>query len=186
MCELQHTMKNSQRIGSTRLPYLSNENSYADQEATVRSRHGTSDWFQIGKGVWQGCILSPCLFNFYAKYIMQISGLDESQAGIKIARRNISNLRYADDNSLMADSEEELKNLLMRDEEESDKVDLKLNIKKLRSWHLVPTLHVKLTKMWQQWQILLGSKITVDGDCSHKIKKHLLLGRKSMTNLKVC
>ena len=104
---------------------------------------------------------------------MQISGLDKSQAGINIARRNISNLRYADDNSLMADSEEELKNLLTRDKEESDKVDLKLNIEKRRSWHLVPTPHVKLMKMWQQWQILLVSKITVDGDCSHKIKKTL-------------
>ena len=100
-------------------------NLYAGQEATVRTGHGTMDWFQIGKGVCQGCILSPCLFNFHAEYIMQNAGLDEAQAGIKIAGRNISNLRYADDTSLMAESEEELKSLLMQVKEESGKSWLK-------------------------------------------------------------
>ena len=102
-------------------------NLYACQEATVRTGHGTTDWFQIGKGVCQGCISSLCLFNFYAKYIMRNAGLEEAQAGIKIARRNINNLRYADDTTLMADSEEELKSLLMKVKEESEKVGLKLN-----------------------------------------------------------
>ena len=105
-------------------------NLYAGQEAIVRTRHGTTDWFQIGKGVRQGCILSPCLFNFYAEYIMRNAGLEEAQAGIKIARRNINNLRYADDTTLMAESEEELKSLLMKVKEESEKVGLKLNIQK--------------------------------------------------------
>ena len=105
-------------------------NLYAGQEATVRSRHGTTDWFQIGKGVRQGCILSPCLFNLYAKYIMRNAGLDEAQAGTKIARRNI-NLRYADDTTLMAEREE-LKSLLMKVKEESEKVGLKLNSHKIK------------------------------------------------------
>ena len=103
-------------------------NLYAGQEATVRTGHGTTDWFQIGKGVHQGCILSPCLFSFYAEYIMRNTGLEETQAGIKIARRNINNLRYADDTTLMEESEEELKSLLMKVKEESEKVGLKLNI----------------------------------------------------------
>ena len=103
-------------------------NLYAGQEATVRTGHGTTDWFQIGKGVCQGCILSPCSFNFYAEYIMRNTGLEETQAGIKIAGRNINNLRYADDTSLMAESEEEPKSFLMKVKEESEKVDLKLNI----------------------------------------------------------
>ena len=103
-------------------------NLYAGQEATVRTEHGTTDWFQIGKGVRQGCILSPCLFNLYAEYIMQNAVLDGAQAGIKIAGRNINNLRYADDTTLMAESEEELKSLLMKVKEESEKADLKLNI----------------------------------------------------------
>ena len=105
-------------------------NLYAGQEATVRTGHGTTDWFQIGKGVRQVSILSPCLFNFYAEYIMRNAGLEEAQAGIKIARRNINNLRYADDTTLMAESEEELKSLLMKVKEESEKVGLKLNIQK--------------------------------------------------------
>ena len=103
-------------------------NVYAGQEATVRTRHGTMDWLKISKGVHQGCILSPCLFNFYAEYIMRNAGLDESQAGIKIARGNINNLRYADDTTLTAESEEELKNLLMRVKEKSENTGLKLNI----------------------------------------------------------
>ena len=105
-------------------------NVYAGQEATVRTGHGTTDWFQIGKGVHQGCILSPCSFNFYAEYIMRNAGLDEAQTGTKIARRNINNLRYADDTTIMAESEEELKSLFMKVKEESDKVGLELNIQK--------------------------------------------------------
>ena len=107
-------------------------NLYAGQEATVRTGHGTTDWFQIGKGVYQGCILSLCLFNLYAEYIMRNTGLEEAQAGIEIAGRNINNLRYADDTTLMADSEEELKSLLMKVKEESEKVGLKLNIQKAK------------------------------------------------------
>ena len=118
-------------------------NLYAGQEATARTRHGTTDWFQIGKGVRQGCILSPCLFNFYAEYIIRNTGLEEAQAGIKLAGRNINNLRYADDTTLMAESEEELKRLLMKVKEESEKVGLKLKFRKRRSRHLVPSLHGK-------------------------------------------
>ena len=115
-------------------------NLYTGQEATVRTGHGTTDWFQIGKGVCQGCILSPCLFNLYAEYIIQNARLDEVQAGIKIAGRNISNLRYADDTSLMTEREE-LKSLLMKVKEESEKADLKLNIQKTKVMYLVPSLH---------------------------------------------
>ena len=104
----------------------------AGQEATIRTEHGTTDWFQIGKGVCQGCILSPCLFNFYAEYIMKNTGLEEAQAGLKIAGRNINNLRYADDTTVMVESEEELKSLLMKVKEESEKVGLKLNIQKTK------------------------------------------------------
>ena len=106
-------------------------NVYSGQEATVRNGHGTTDWFQIGKGVCQGCTLSPCLFNFYAEYIMRNAGLDEAQTGIKIAGRSITKLRYADDTTLMAESKEELKSLLMKVKEESEKVGLKLNIQKM-------------------------------------------------------
>ena len=108
------------------------KNLYAVQEATVRNGDGTTDWFQIGKGVCQGCILSPCLFNFYAEYFLRNVGLEEAPAGIKIARRNINNLRYEDDTTLMAESEEELKSLLMKVKVESEKVDLKLNIQKMK------------------------------------------------------
>ena len=118
-------------------------NLYAGQEATVRTGHGITDWFQIRKGVSQGCILSSCLFNLYAEYIMRNAGLDEAQAGIKIGRRNINNLRYADDTTLMAENEEELKSLLMNVKEENVKVGLKSTFRKLRSWHLVPSLHGK-------------------------------------------
>ena len=107
-------------------------NLYAGQEATVRTGYGTTDWFQIGKGVRQGCILSPCLFNFYAEYIMRNTGLEEAQAGIKIAKRNINNLRYADDTILMTESEEELKSLLLKVKEESEKVSSRLNIQKTK------------------------------------------------------
>ena len=118
-------------------------NLYAGQEATVRIRHGTTDWFKIGKGVCQVCILSPCLFSFYAEYIIWNAKPDESQAGIKIAERNINKLRYADDTTLMAKNEEELKSLLMKVKEESEKTGLKLNIQKWISWHPVPSLHGK-------------------------------------------
>ena len=138
-------------------------NLYAGQKATVRTRHGTMDWFQIGKGVCQGYILSPCLFNLYAEYIMQNSGLDETQAGIKIAGRNISNLRYADDATLMAESEEELKSLLMKVKDESEKVALKLNIQKTKirasgpitSWQIDGKPVETVTDF-----IFLGSKVT--------------------------
>ena len=114
-------------------------NLYAGQEETVRTGHGKTDWYQIGKGVRQGCILSPCLFNFYAEYIMRNAGLEEAQVGIKIAGRNINNLRYADDTTLMSESEEELKSLLMKVKEESEKVGLKLNIQKTKIMASSPT-----------------------------------------------
>ena len=118
-------------------------NLYAGQEATVRTGHGTTDYVQIGKGVRQGCILSPCLLNFYAEYIMRNAGLEETQAGIKIARRNINNLRHADDSTLMAESKQELKSLLMKVKEESQKVGLSSTFRKQRSWHPVPSLYGK-------------------------------------------
>ena len=120
-------------------------NLYAGQEATVRTGHGTADCFQIGKGVCQGCILSPCLLNFYAEYIMRNAGLDEIQAGIKMARRNINNLRYADDTTLKAESEEELKSLLMKVKEETEKVGLKLNIQKMKIMAFVPISSVQFS-----------------------------------------
>ena len=148
-------------------------NLYAGQEATVRNGHGTTDCFQIGKGGRQGCIFSPCLFNFYAEYIMRNAGLEETQAGIKIAGRNINNLRYADDATLMAESEEELKSLLMKVKEESEKVGLKLNIQKTKimasgpitSWEIDGETVETVSDF-----IFWGSKITADGDCSHEIK----------------
>ena len=120
-------------------------NLYAGQEATVRTGHGITDWFQIGKGVCQGCILSPCLFHFYAEYIMRNAGLEEAQAGIKIAGRNINNLRYADDTTLMVDSEEELKSLLMKVKEKSEKVGLEFNIRKTKIMASGPITS------WQIW-----------------------------------
>ena len=125
-------LENSERDGNTRPLDLPVENLYAGQEATVRTGHRKTDWFQIGTGVRQGYILSPCLFNFYAEYIMRNARLEETQTGIKIARRNIDHLRYADDTTLMAESEEELKSLLMKVKQESEKVGLKLNIQKTK------------------------------------------------------
>ena len=156
-------------------------NLYAGQEATVRTGHGTTDWFQIGKGVHQGCILSPCLFHLYAEYIMLNAALDEAQAGIKITGKNINNLKYANDTTLMAESKEELKSLLMKVKEDSEKADLKLNIQKTKimasgpitSWQI----DGKKVKTMIDF-IFLGSKITMDLVGSHKIKTHLLLGRK--------
>ena len=163
------------------------KNLYAGQEATVRIGHGTTVWFKKGKGVCQGCILSPCLFNLCAECIMRNAGLEEAQAGIKIAGRNTNN-RYADNTILMAESEEKLKSLLMKVKEESEKVGLKLNIKKTKiiasgpitSWQIDRETMETVTDFifWGA-----GSKITVDGDCSLEIKRRLLLGRKAMTNL---
>ena len=158
-------------------------NLYADQEATVRTGHRTTDWFQIGKGICQGCIFSPCLFNLYAEYTVRNTGLDEAQAGIKIAGRNINNLRYADDTSLMAESEEELKNLLLKVKEESEKVGLQLNIQKTKIMASGPITSRQIDGETAADFIFLGSKITADGDCSHEIKRCLFLGRKVMTNL---
>ena len=160
-------------------------NLYAGQEATFSTVHGTKDWFQIRKGVCQGCILSPCLFNLYAEYIMQNVKLDEAQAGIKTAGRNINSLRYADDTTLTAESKEELKSLLMKVKEESEKVGLKFNIQKAKimasgpitSWQIDGETMETVTDF-----IFLGSKIIADGECSHEIQRYLLLGRKAMTN----
>ena len=154
---------------------------YAGQEATVRTRHGKTDWFQIGKGVHQGSILSPCLFNSHAEYIVWNARLGEAHAGIKIAGRNINNLKYADDTTLMAETKEELKSLL-KVKEESEKAGLKPNIQKTK---------IMASRSIASWQIdeetmetvrgfiFWGSKVTADGDCSHEIKRCLLLGRKA-------
>uniref|UniRef100_A0AC11ECE9 Uncharacterized protein n=5 Tax=Ovis aries TaxID=9940 RepID=A0AC11ECE9_SHEEP len=161
-------------------------NLYAGQEATVRTGHGTTDWSQIEMEYIKAVrTLSPCLYNFYAEYIMRNAGLEETQAGIKIAGRNTNNLRYADDTTLMTENEEELKSLLMKVKEESENVGLKLNIQKMKimasgpitSWEIDgETVETVSDCFW-------GSIITADGDCSHEIKRCLLLGRKVMTNL---
>ena len=172
-------------------------NLYAGQEATVRTGHGTTDWFH-GKGVRQGCISSPCLFNLYAEYIMRNAGLDEAQAGIKIAGRSINNIRYADETTLMAESEEELKSPLMKVKKESEKsplmkvkkesekFGLKLNIQKTKIMASDPVtsqqINGKTVEIVADF-IFLGSKVTAGGHCSHEIKRRLLLGRKVMTNL---
>ena len=158
-------------------------NLYAGQEATVRIGHGTADWFQIGKGVHQGFMLSPCLFNLHVESLMRNAGLDEAQAGIKIARRKINDLRYADDTTLMAESEEELKSPLMKVKEESEKAGLKLNIQKTKikasgpitSWQIdEETVETVTDFIWGQ-----GSKITADGDSNHEIRKTLAAWKKS-------
>ena len=151
-------------------------NLYAGQEATVRTGHGTTDWFQIGKRVHQGCILSPCLFNSYAEYIMRNAGLEEAQAGIKIARRNINNLRYADDTTLAAESEE-LKSLLMKVKEESEKVGLKFNVQKTNLMASGPITSWQIDGETVADFIFLGSKTRADGDFSHEIKRHSLEGK---------
>ena len=143
------------------------------KQATVRTGHGTTDWFQNGTGVCQGCILSPCLFNLYAEYIVRNAGLDEAQAGIKVAGRNINNLRYADDTTLMAENEEELKSFLMKVKEESEKVGLKLNIQKTKIMASGPIASWEIDEETVETVadfIFLGSKITADGDCSLKLK----------------
>ena len=143
---------------------------YAGQETTVTIGHGTTDWFQIGKGVHQGCILSPYLFNLHAEYIMRNTGLDEAQAGIKIAGRNINNLRYVDDTILMAESEEELKSLLMKVKEESEKVGLKLSIQETKIMASSPITSWQIDGETVADFIFWGSKITADGDCAMKLK----------------
>ena len=162
-------------------------NLYAGQEATVRTRHGTTDWFQTGKRVCEDRILSPCLFNLYAEYIMRNAGLEETQAGIKIAGRNINNLTYADDITLMAESEEELKSLLMKVKEESEKAGLKLNVQKTKIMASGPITSWQVdretVRLYLFIYLFLSYKITADGDCRHEIKRHLLLGRKAMINL---
>ena len=176
---------NSSRDGSTDHLTCLLRNLNTGQEATVRTRHGKMNWFQIGKEVCQGCTLSPSLFNLYAEYIIWNAGLDELQSGIKIARKNINNLRYTDDTILMKESEEELKSLMMKVTEKSEKVGLKINIQKTKimasgpitSWQIDGETIETMTDF-----IFLGSKITVDGDCNHEIKRNLLLGRKAMTN----
>ena len=176
-------MENSERDGNTRSPDLP---LVQVRKQTVRTGHGTTDWFKIGKGVHQGYIFSPCLFNLYAEYIMRKPGLEEAQAGIKIAGRNINNLKYADDTTLMAESEEELKSLLMQVKEESEKVDLKLNIQKTKIMASSPITSWEIDGETMETAsdfILGGSKITADGDCSCEIKRCLHLGRKVMTNL---
>ena len=179
-------MENSERDGNTRPPDLPFEKPVCRSGSKVRTGHGKTDWFQIRNGVRQGCILSPCLLNLYAEYIMRNAGLEEAQAGIKIAGRNTNNLRYADDTTHMAESEEELKSLLMKVKKDSEKVGLKLNIQKTKimasgpitSWDIDGETVETVSDF-----IFLGSKITADDDCSHEIKRCLLLGRKVMANL---
>ena len=161
---------------SDHLTYLL-RNMYADQEVTVRTGHGTIDWFQIRKGVRQVCVLSPCLFNLFAEYIMQNAGLDEAQAGIMIAGRSINNLKYADDTTLMAESKEELKSLLMKVKVETEKVGIQktkiMASVPITSWQIDGETMETVTDF-----IFWGSKITADDDSSHKIKRCLLLGKK--------
>jgi len=160
-------VENSERDGNTRAPDLLLRKLYAGQEGTVRTGCETTDWFQIGKGLRQGCILSPCLFNLYTEYIMRNGGLEEAQSGIKIAGRNINNLTYADDITLMADSEEELKSFLMKVKEKSENVGLKVNIQKTKimasgpitSWQIDGETVETVTNFYY-----LGSKITADDD----------------------
>ena len=174
-------MENSEIDGTTILPDLPPEKSVCRLEEIVRSEYGTTDWFQIGKGVHQSYMLSPSLFSLYAEYIMRNAGLDEAQAGIKIAGKNMNNLRYADNIILMAESKEELKSLLMKVKEESEKVGLKPNIQKTKiiASDLITSWQIDGETMETVRDFICGgSKITADGECSHEIKRHLLLGRK--------
>ena len=163
-------------------------NLYEGQKATVRTGHGTTDWFQIGKGVRQGYVLSCYLFNLQAEYIMRNARLYEAQTGIKISGRNINNLRYTDDATLTAEREEELKSLLMKVVEESEKAGLKLNTQKTKIMASSPITSWQIDRETMETVtdfIFLGSKITADGDCSHEIKRRSLLGRKAMTKLDI-
>ena len=178
-------MENSERDGNTRPPNLPLEKPYAGQEATVRTEHGTTDWFQIGKEYVKAVYCHPAYLN-YAEYIMRNAGLEEAQAGLKIAGENINHLRYAHDTTLMAESEEELKSLLMKVEEESEKIGLKLNIQKMKITAPSPITSWEIdgeTVETGSDFIFGGTKITADGDFSHKINRCLLLGRKIITNL---
>ena len=178
-------MENSERMGIPDHLTCLLRNLYAGQEAMVRTGHGTTDWFQIGKGVRQGCILSPCLFNLYAEYIMRNAGLDDAQAEIKMAGSNINNLNMQITPPLWHINEE-LKSLLMKVKEESEKVGLRLNIQKTKIMASGPTTSWQIDGQTVETMtdfILWGSKITADGDCSHEIKRCLLLERKAMTNL---
>ena len=165
-------------------------NLYAGQEAAVRTLYGTTDWFKIEKEVQQGCLLKPCLFNLYAEHIMRNARLDELQARIRIGGRNINNLRYVDNTTLMAESEEELKNLLMRVKEESERASLRLNIKKKKKEYMASS---PITA-WQKGEkaeivtnfLFLGSRITVDSDCNHEIRRQLLLSRKVTDKPRQC
>ena len=185
-CVDHNKLEISSKVGNTRPPFLPPEKSVCRSRSNTRTRHGTTDWFQVGKGVHQGCIFSSCLFNLYAEYIMWNARLSEAQAGIKIAGRNVSYLRYADDTTLMVEREEELKSFLMKVKEESEKAGLKLSIQKsklmvsspITSWQIGGGTMETVTGF-----VFWGSKITADGDCSHEIKRCLLLGKKAMTNL---
>ena len=178
-------MENSSRDRNTRPSDLPPRNLYAGQEATGRTRHGTMGWFQVGKGVSQAVYCHSTYLTSMQSTSCEMPG-DEAHTGIKIARRTIINFRYADNTTLMAESEEELKSLLRKVKEESEKVGLKLNIQKIKimafspvtSWQIGGETMETVTDL-----IFLGSKITADGDCSHEIERHLLLGRKAMTNL---
>ena len=179
-------LENPSRDGNTRPPYLPPEKSVCRLRSNHYNRHGTTDWFEIGKGVCQGCILSPCLFNLYAEYIVRNAGLDEAQTGIKISRRNINNLRYGDDTTLIAKSNEELKTLLMKVKEESGKVNLKLNIQKTKIMAFGPVTSWEINGETMEADfIFLDSKITAHGDCSSVFRRRLLIGRKAslLTNL---
>ena len=156
---------------------------YAREVATVRTGHEATDWFQIGKVVHQRCLLLPCLFNLHEEYIMRNAGLEEAQAGINIAGRNMSNFRYADDTILMAESEEEINSLLMKVKEESEKVGFKLNIQKTKIMTSSPIISWQTDGETVADFIFGGSKMTADGDSSHESKRCLLFGRKAMTNL---
>ena len=180
--------KLSEILQKMEIPDLLNcllQNLHAGQEATARTGHVTMDWFQIGKGVHEGCILSPCLYHLYSQYIMRNALLVEAQAGIKIARRNINNLRYADDTTIMAESKEELRSLLMKVKEESEKSWLKIQHSENEDhgiWYHYFMANSEKVETVTEF-IFLDSNITADGDCSHEIKRRLLLGRKAMTNL---
>ena len=179
LCESQQTVENYERDGNTRPPDLPPEKSVCRSRKN-RTGHGTTDRFQIRKGVHQGCILSPCLFNLYGEYIIWNAGLDEAQAGIKIVGRSINNLRYADGITHMAESKEELKSLMMKVKEKSEKVGLKLNIQKTKTMASGPITSWQMdgeTMKTVKDFILGGSKVTIVGDCSHEIKRCLLLGR---------
>ena len=187
-------LENSSRDGNTRPLSEAPEKSVCRSRSNSRTGHGTTDWFQTGKGVHQSCILSPCLFNLYVENITENAGLHEVQAGIKTAGRNINNLRYADDIILTAESEEELKRLLMK-VKQSEKADIKLNNKKKNKNKQTKNTKIMASSPNTSWPIdgetmesvtdfiLLSFKIPTDGDNSHEIKTHLLLGRKAVTNL---